>query len=348
MKSRFLVFVLLVFGLFIAGVQTTSAAQKTVYSGRATVLDANVLNIVPVTLVDTGQLPPEGGALHETALEINLPGILTSGIAHAATTGQAKYVNSEAGVVDANVSLLGNAVTLSADIIMAQAEALCASAKKGNVKGSSTIAGLVLNGTPINVTGKPNQTIELPLLVGNVKLVINEQIVTKSGNNAAITVNAIHLTVTSIVGTIADVVIGHAEAGVLCAKQAQCPTKNSASGMGTIQLPSGKASFSFSGGIKNGDFFGKLKYNDKAGTKLDGTGVTDYKQTGAKSRQIVGTAKLNGGATVTYTLDIVDGGKPNKDTFRLRLSNGYDTGVQKLVGTGGFRCGNIRVHKPCK
>lgn len=100
--------------------------------------------------------------------------------------------------------------------------------------------------------------------------------------------------------------------------------------------------------VHNGDFFGKLKYNDKAGTKLDGTDVTDFKQTGAKSRQIVGAATLNGGATVTYTLDIVDGGNPAKDTFRLRLSNGYDTGVQKLIGTSGFRCGNIRVHKPCK
>ncbi len=53
--------------------------------------------------------------------------------------------------------------------------------------------------------------------------------------------------------------------------------------------------------VHNGDFFGKLKYNDKAGTKLDGTDVTDFKQTGAKSRQIVGAATLNGGATVTYT-----------------------------------------------
>lgn len=346
MKSRFLVFVLLVFGLFIAGVQTTSAAQKTVYSGRAVVLDANVLGIVPVTLVDTGALPPEGGHLNESLLDLAVPGLISTGIAHAATVGQAKYVQSEAGVVDASLTLPG--VTLTADILLGQAEALCASAKKGNVKGSSTIAGLMLNGTPINVTGKPNQTIELPLVVGSVKLVLNEQIVTKSGNNAAITVNALHLTVTVLGSTTAEVVIGHAEAGVLCAKQSQCPTKNSASGMGTIQLASGKASFSFSGGIKNGDFFGKLKYDDKAGTKLNGTGVTDFKQTGAKSRQIVGTATLNGGGTVTYTLDVVDGGKPTKDTFRLRLSNGYDTGVQKLVGTGGFRCGNIRVHKPCK
>lgn len=340
MRSRFLVFMLLVFGLFIAGVQTTSAAaQATVYSGRATVLSANVLSI-PVTLVDTGPLPSGGGILYESLLDLSLPGVVSAGIAHASTVGQNKYVYSEAGVVDASITVAGLSIT--ADILMAQAEALCPKPNQGNVKGSSIIAGLMLNGQPINVTGKPNQTISLPLGLG--QLVLNEQVVTKNGKDASITVNALHLTVTGV----ADIVIGHAEAGVSCAKKTQCPTKNHASGMGTIKLANGNASFSFNGGLKNGNLFGNLKYNDKNGTKVNGTGVTEYKVTGSNSRQIVGTATINGSGNYTYTIDVVDGGKPAQDTFRLRLSNGYDTGVQKLVGTGGFRCGNIRVHKPCK
>ena len=45
MKSRLLVFVLLVFGLLIAGVQTTAAAQQTTYSGRGIVVGATVLRV---------------------------------------------------------------------------------------------------------------------------------------------------------------------------------------------------------------------------------------------------------------------------------------------------------------
>jgi hypothetical protein len=38
-------------------------------------------------------------------------------------------------------------------------------------------------------------------------------------------------------------------------------------------------------------------------------------------------------AHVAYRLDLVDNGEPGrKDTYRLRLSNGYDSGVQTLAG----------------
>jgi hypothetical protein len=143
------------------------------------------------------------------------------------------------------------------------------------------------------------------------------------------------------------VVIGHAEAGIECARKNMCPTRNSASGMGQITLASGKATFAFAGGIKNNNLFGHLKYDDKNGTKVNGTGVTAFTVTGSKSRRIEGTATLNGGGSVTYIIDVTDGGSPKKDTFRLRLSNGYDTGVQKLTGNTQATCGNIRVHKPC-
>ena len=93
--------------------------------------------------------------------------------------------------------------------------------------------------------------------------------------------------------------------------------------------------------------FGHLKFDDKNGTKVNGTGVTDFEVTGSKSRRIEGTATINGGGSFTYILDVVDGGSPKKDTFRLRLSNGYDTGVQHLTGNTQMTCGNIRVHKPC-
>lgn len=336
MKSRVLVLLLLLGCLFVA--QTAAAANQTTYSGRATVVNATVLGI-PATLVDTGPLPSTGGALNASLLNLNLPGVLSAGIAHATSVGQNNYSRSDAGVAD--VSLTVGGVSIGADLLMASAEAVCATASRGSVTGNSVVVNLTLGGQPIAVTGQPNQVVNLPLGVG--QIIINEQVQSVNGGNASITVNALHV----IVNGIADVVIGHAEAGIECARRNQCPTRNSASGMGQITLASGKATFAFAGGIKNNNLFGHLKYDDKNGTKLNGTSVTAFTSTGTKSRRIEGTATLNGGGSVNYTIDVFDGGSPKKDTFRLRLSNGYDTGVQKLTGNTQMTCGNIRVHKPC-
>jgi hypothetical protein len=55
---------------------------------------------------------------------------------------------------------------------------------------------------------------------------------------------------------------------------------------------------------------------------------------------ITGIATVDGEGSYEYTLDLVDSGEPGRaDLFRLRLSNGYDSGEQPLLG------GNIQIHK---
>lgn len=55
---------------------------------------------------------------------------------------------------------------------------------------------------------------------------------------------------------------------------------------------------------------------------------------------ITGVATIDGQGSYEYTLDLVDAGEPGRaDLFRLRLSNGYDTGEQPLLG------GNVQIHK---
>jgi len=336
-KKRVFVLLMLVACLFV--VQTAAAANQTTYSGRATVANVTLLNLPPVTLVDTGPLPATGGALTASLLDLNLPGVLTAGIAHATSVGQTNYSRSDAGVAD--VALTVGGLNIGADLLMASAEALCAKPTKGSVSGSSVVLNLTLGGQPIAVTGQPNQVVTLPLGLG--QIIINEQTQSVNGGSASISVNALHVIVTGV----ADVVIGHADAGIQCARQNQCPTRNSASGMGQITLSGGKATFAFAGGIKNNNLFGHLKFDDKNGTKVNGTAVTAFEVTGSKSRRIEGTATINGGGNFTYIVDIVDGGAAKKDTFRLRLSNGYDTGVQHLTGNASMTCGNIRVHKTC-
>jgi len=54
---------------------------------------------------------------------------------------------------------------------------------------------------------------------------------------------------------------------------------------------------------------------------------------------IFGQATVNGGGSFGYEIDVQDKGEPGtNDTYRIRLSNGYDSGMQKLDG------GNVQIH----
>ena len=56
---------------------------------------------------------------------------------------------------------------------------------------------------------------------------------------------------------------------------------------------------------------------------------------------IFGDATIDGSGTFAYRIDVKDLGEPGKgvDKYRIRLSNGYDSGEQTLQG------GNIQIHK---
>jgi hypothetical protein len=58
------------------------------------------------------------------------------------------------------------------------------------------------------------------------------------------------------------------------------------------------------------------------------------------SASIFGTATIDGAGSVDFRIDVTDPGEPGvNDTYQIRLSNGYDSGLQTLVG------GNIQIHK---
>lgn len=103
-----------------------------------------------------------------------------------------------------------------------------------------------------------------------------------------------------------------------------------------------KATFGVSGGIKNDKFWGQLSFNDHKGVKVKSTSVTGYFVIDAVTRQIDGTARLNGKVPVTYTVIVTDNGEPGRnDSFSLVLSDGYN--ISGAL-TGG---GNIQLHKNC-
>lgn len=103
---------------------------------------------------------------------------------------------------------------------------------------------------------------------------------------------------------------------------------------------SSKATFGVSGGIKHGDFWGQLSYDDhdKNGVKVKSSSVTGYYVIDAVTRRIDGIATVNGQGSFTYTVIVVDNGEPGRnDTFSIQLSNGYSN-------SGTLSGGNIQLH----
>ena len=325
-----------------------TSSTRTTFSGDARVIQATVLALPTIVVGEAGPLDASGGADHSTLLSATISKeqtlnllALDAEVVHAATVGQGNHSRAEASVADASLNVAGN--TIQADVLSSRAEARCDGAGGASASGSSEILGLVVNGTPITVTGEPNQTVDLPAGAG--VIVINEQSGTTSGNHSDITVNALHVTVFNPLPgpPLADVVISSAHADIACAA-CSSPVGDFVTGGGWITGPSGgRANFAVAGGMKNGGLWGHLTYIDHGagGPKVKGTGVTAYRGTGT-SRHIEGTADIDG-ASGTYAVDVADNGEPGRnDTFSLKLSNGY-------TASGNLAGGNIQLHgeAPC-
>ncbi len=205
------------------------ATGNNLYSGRATVVKTNVLGI-NITVADTGPLPSTGGSIDKSNPGVDIPGVLESTLLTARTSGIGNTAKSFAEVADLDLLSVAGRINVTGNVINAQTKATCDASKRARVTGGSQIAFLEINGTPIEVTGDPNQTVNLldlpdlpvPLpftgLNQVVTLVINEQQKTQPARNKAeIKVNAIHLTVRVPNGpTLADVVVSHAKSDITC------------------------------------------------------------------------------------------------------------------------------------
>ena len=318
-----------------------TSSSRTTFSGDARVIQATVLGLPTIIVGEAGPLDESGGAKEFSLLTISpgeTGGILSADVVHAATVGQGNHSRAEASVADASLNVAGN--TIQADVLSSRAEARCDGTGGASASGSSEILGLVVNGRAITVSGDPNQT----ETIDGIKVVINEQSGSTSGNGADITVNALHVTVSNpLTGQLADVVISSSHADITCAA-CSSPIGDFVTGGGWITGPSGgRANFAVAGGMKNGGLWGHLTYIDHGagGPKVKGTGVTAYRGTGT-SRHIEGTADIDG-ASGTYAVDVADNGEPGRnDTFSLKLSNGY-------TASGNLAGGNIQLHgeAPC-
>jgi hypothetical protein len=176
-----------------------AGAAQTV-SGQATAVRATVFNLLSgattTVLADTGTLGGTADARDASQLSGSVPSLLVGEVLHATTIGWPDQVVSEASLADLGLTVGG--ITISADLVMAEATALLGAAGSG----TSLLDNLSINGVPVSVSGVPNQIYEIP----GGRVVINEQ----QSSPGGMVVNALHV----IVSGVADVVIGSATAGI--------------------------------------------------------------------------------------------------------------------------------------
>jgi hypothetical protein len=112
---------------------------------------------------------------------------------------------------------------------------------------------------------------------------------------------------------------------------------------GTITLANGDQA-TFGGNAKADGLKGQEEYQDHGPANDMNVHSIDVEavvcNAAGTAASIFGTATIDGGGTYVYRIDVADNGEPGagSDTYRIRLSNGYDSGAQTLDG------GNIQIH----
>ncbi len=160
-------------------------------------------------------LPAEGGTVEDEVLDFNEAGItaevltvMSMGDLEAGTASSTATVNTLA----VGTEVVGLENVLTATTIEATSDSVCEDGMAQSV-GDVVIEDLNVLGTPVTVTGEPNQevSVEIPG-VGSVEVIINEQI----GGDGDLTVNALRVTVT-VGGEEQEIVIASAHSDIVCA-----------------------------------------------------------------------------------------------------------------------------------
>jgi hypothetical protein len=311
-----------------------NAATRIGYSGQSISVKATASSSTTI-LADTGSLPSSGGALEASSLSALVQQTVTADTLHAMTIGQGDRVRSEASV--ANIVTTGGLNTVSADFAISRAMAV-SHGNRAEVSGSSQVDNVIVNGSPVSVTGQPNQVV--PLIEG--QLVVNEQISSVNGDAGTITVNALHVMLSG--GT--DVVLGSSRAGVVAGSQNCASPDDFTSGGGWLASGAGspKRTFGLIGGLRQGpQFLGHFVYvNRVTNQRVEGR-VDVYTILPGTARNMEGTGEANG-QPATFQLTVADNGEPGSlDTFSLTFQGGGGG-----ADSGTLNGGNIQLHQPCR
>ena len=340
--------------LFVAVACATavSAQTFTTYGGEATALSGTVAG-VPLNLAGTGALDPSGGARNNSLVcypggsqcYIGVPdatsGLLSAQALSATTVGRGDQTHAHSSV--AKLSLLVHGLLIKADYVDSEVKSICKDDGHGGryseSKGRSGFSQLTIAGTPIAVSGLPNQLVTIPSpLGGTIRVVINEQTV----NNGYLTVRALHITAPSILGVVngTDMTVGHSHGRIDCGDADKCFAHKVTSG-GFVKIDGGKLTFAASG--ENGSGWGHfVAVNHVTGDKLKATmQLTTFTLDGYA--EITGTGLVNGTMPVTFTVRLKDNGEPGHGVDRFSLTSSH---LSFEVMDKTIDGGNIQFHKP--
>ncbi len=157
---------------------------------------------------DTGPLPSRGGFLRiETASSNLFENSIITGPLDANT--QAAFDQSRSGAIVQGLTLMLNGNIFASDILSESSQCSCLAANSQPVCDGGIFANLRMDGVPIPLTGQPNQRVDLPR---SAYVIINEQIITRSGNSAELVANGFHF----IVPGQADIIFSSAQSGIFC------------------------------------------------------------------------------------------------------------------------------------
>jgi hypothetical protein len=190
--------------LCLTAIPGLSVAQTV--TGQAAALRANILGTtsllgvtspsVNTALADTGSLSGTGDMLQASLMTGSIPSVVTAEVLHAVTASSDDGVISQTSLSNIGLTVAGNDIGIG--FAMASAQAPTNSA----ASGQSSVEGLLINGTPVAITGQPNQVV--PLLGG--EIIVNEQ---KASSDGTMVVNALHV----IISGVADIIVATASAG---------------------------------------------------------------------------------------------------------------------------------------
>jgi hypothetical protein len=214
-KSVFTLFTI----IFISAAFAVGTFAQT-YAGEAAaakvIVDTAATNAITTGVLATGPIASDGANTTLSTVGVSAVGGLISVGDSTVTSsagalgGDVNTSQSSASVNTLGVSILG--LGISADVVQSNTICTCGGAV---CSGSSTITNLIVAGTPVVVDGSPNQTVDITVAgVANIHVVINEQIISPG----AITVNALHITVTALATLVeTDVIVAQAHSGITCA-----------------------------------------------------------------------------------------------------------------------------------
>src|SRR5262245_7917498 len=201
MKGRAAVVVLMAVCCVVIALAAPASADVTDVSGSGAFGESVDVSVLGTGSVSSGPMPtvtlPSGGGgpVTDSLAKVSLPGVLTTGLLNVGTQGTNLGSHNGTSTSSAQVNgmtllaalapSLGGDPVLTADVISSQ----CTSNGDGS-SGSSNLVGLEIAGNGEAVSPPPNTTIDV---LGAVSVTLNEQIVTNSPGETAITVNAVHV-----------------------------------------------------------------------------------------------------------------------------------------------------------